>query len=199
MSFTHAYVNVDGSRIYVIENSGKSEPNVVLFHGARFNAETWLGVGTLEALEKNDIRGISVDFPGYGKSEKGKWSDLADFVSDFLRVSGLQGSILLGPSMGGKAVLRYVIKGGRPRGLILVGAVGIDEVLSHVSSLNGIPLLLIWGREDSVSPVEDARELERRVSSAKLIFIGKQHACYLDDPEAFNEAVVEFANNLKED
>ena len=56
-----------------------------------------------------------------------------------------------------------------------------------------VPVLLIWGREDNLVPVEDADEFERLIPDArKVILEDTGHVAMLERPETFNDLVVEF-------
>jgi pimeloyl-ACP methyl ester carboxylesterase len=56
-----------------------------------------------------------------------------------------------------------------------------------------VPVLLVWGREDNLVPVEDADEFERRIPNArKVILEDTGHVPMLERPQTFNDLVVEF-------
>jgi pimeloyl-ACP methyl ester carboxylesterase len=56
-----------------------------------------------------------------------------------------------------------------------------------------VPVLLVWGREDNLVPVEDADEFERLIPEAeKVILDDTGHVPMLERPETFNNLVVEF-------
>jgi pimeloyl-ACP methyl ester carboxylesterase len=56
-----------------------------------------------------------------------------------------------------------------------------------------VPVLLIWGREDNLVPVEDADEFERRIPNArKVILEDTGHVPMLERPQTFNDLVVGF-------
>jgi pimeloyl-ACP methyl ester carboxylesterase len=56
-----------------------------------------------------------------------------------------------------------------------------------------VPVLLVWGREDNLVPVEDADEFERRIPNArKVILDDTGHVPMLERPETFNDLVVDF-------
>jgi len=185
------YVNVKGTKIRVIEK-GDGKP-VFLFHGARFNAETWVSTGTVDAIASAGFKAISVDFPGYGKSERGGYTVLSEFIKDLIATYGVSKAYYLGASMGGEAVLGFAVNSPeRVEGLILVGAVGVDKYREKLVYLNGKKVLLIWGENDTVAPIKNAKLILSAVQTAKLVYVGKQHACYLDDPQKFNEEVVNF-------
>ncbi|AWR97033.1 alpha/beta fold hydrolase [Acidianus sulfidivorans JP7] len=189
------FIEIDGAKIHYLE-LGNGKP-VVLHHGARFNAFTWKEVGTISAIAEVGYQAISIDFPGFGKSSSGKFNSLSDFIGKFIDTLKLQKPILLGASMGGEAVLEYAVDhADKIGGLILVGAVGVSSYETKLHNLDGLPILLIWGKHDSVSPKSNAQLILKYVKSAKYVNIGNQHACYLDDPTGFNEQIKEFLKGL---
>ncbi|BDB98999.1 alpha/beta fold hydrolase [Saccharolobus caldissimus] len=190
------FVDVNGLKIHYIEY-GDGKP-VLLFHGARFNARTWEQTGTISAIASTSYKAISVDFPGFGKSEGSKSEDLSEFIYSFMNTMKIDKAILLGASMGGEAVLGFSVKyTNLVSGLILVGAVGVKRYSNLLYKLTGIPILLIWGANDNVSPKENYELILNKLKDAKLEIVGSQHACYLDDPVTFNQKIVEFLKGLR--
>jgi pimeloyl-ACP methyl ester carboxylesterase len=56
-----------------------------------------------------------------------------------------------------------------------------------------VPVLLIWGSEDNLVPVEDADEFERLIPNArKVILDDTGHVPMLERPGTFNDLVIEF-------
>jgi pimeloyl-ACP methyl ester carboxylesterase len=56
-----------------------------------------------------------------------------------------------------------------------------------------VPVLLVWGREDNLVPVEDADEFERLIPNArKVVLDDTGHVPMLERPDTFNDLVVEF-------
>jgi pimeloyl-ACP methyl ester carboxylesterase len=56
-----------------------------------------------------------------------------------------------------------------------------------------VPVLLVWGEDDNLVPVEDADEFERLIPDArKVILDDTGHVAMLERPETFNDLVVEF-------
>jgi Predicted hydrolases or acyltransferases (alpha/beta hydrolase superfamily) len=185
------FITVKGARIRVIrEGQGKT---VFLFHGARFTADTWVSTGTVKAIADAGFQAISVDFPGYGKSERGNYTILSEFIRDLVQTLGVTRAYYLGASMGGEAVLGFALNNPeKVEGVILVGAVGVDKYKEKLVYLSGKKVLLIWGKEDTVAPIKNAKLIMDAVSTAKLVYVGRQHACYLDDPEGFNKEIINF-------
>jgi pimeloyl-ACP methyl ester carboxylesterase len=56
-----------------------------------------------------------------------------------------------------------------------------------------VPVLLVWGADDNLVPVEDADEFERLIPNArKVVLDDTGHVPMLERPSAFNDLVVEF-------
>ncbi|MGC8601618.1 MAG: alpha/beta fold hydrolase [Thermoprotei archaeon] len=187
---------IDGNKIHYIEE-GKGRDVLVLFHGSNFNAMTWVNTGTLQAVSSARFRALSVDFPGYGQSQ-GERQHLSEFVGKFIKIlSDVNRLVLLGASMGGRAVLEYAlsVNGKGLSAVILVGAVGLAENAQRLNSLSRLKVLGIWGSEDRISPPDNAKYLEL-VGGKVRIITGAPHACYLKEPQKFNEILVDFLRTV---
>ena len=65
----------------------------------------------------------------------------------------------------------------------------LTEVLPRIE----VPALLVWGEHDARSPLDVAREFERRIPGAELVVIPDAgHVSNLEQPDRFNAAVREF-------
>lgn len=61
-----------------------------------------------------------------------------------------------------------------------------------------IPVGLIWGKDDKVTPPEVAVEFNELIPNSDLVWIDKcGHAPMMEQPEAFNKALWAFLNKLK--
>jgi pimeloyl-ACP methyl ester carboxylesterase len=59
------------------------------------------------------------------------------------------------------------------------------------------PTLLVWGRQDVVTPPEAAEEFLRLLPDARIVWLDRcGHAPMMERPEEFARAVVEFASDL---
>jgi pimeloyl-ACP methyl ester carboxylesterase len=89
----------------------------------------------------------------------------------------------------------------RPRAFrLLKFARSADEetVTEQLSQLD-MPSLLIWGRDDIVTPPEVAEEFRDRMPNARLEFIDKcGHAPMIEHPDTFNKLTLEFLDELAE-
>lgn len=62
----------------------------------------------------------------------------------------------------------------------------VNEDLCGVMPLIKAPTLLIWGENDTATPIADARRMERLISGAGLVsFAGCGHYSFLDNPGQF--------------
>ncbi|WP_337860765.1 alpha/beta hydrolase [Ferroplasma sp.] len=189
------FVVINDAKIHYIED-GNGTP-FIFCHGARFNSRTYEETDTIQTVVDSGFHAISLDFPGYGKSENLS-IDMYTFLANFVDILHLPPVVILGASMGGEAVTGFATKyPDKVKGLVLVGAVGVSEFESNLSKLEGKPMLLLWGKSDAISAPDNYELLMRYNSVAQFYNIGRQHACYLDDPKGFNEKIKEFLAKLK--
>ena len=110
-----------------IEDSGGGGRPVVLIHGWPLSAEAW--APQVAALVKAGHRVVAYDRRGFGRSDKPDgdygYDTLADDLQRVLDRCGLQDVTLVGFSMGGGEVARYVTRHGdrRLRGVVFAAAV----------------------------------------------------------------------------
>ena len=167
-------VNVAGTPVHVLEYGPATAPAVLLLHGAAFQAETWRRTGTLERLAAEGRRAIAVDLPGHGRTPSAR-VDPAQFVDALLEALEVGRVVIVAPSMSGRYALPFAMEHpGRLAGLVAVAPVGADE-LDPPAPARNVKVLAVWGENDHLFPAP-----------------GADHACYLDAPEAFHQALSEF-------
>ncbi len=189
------FVDLDGSKIHYIE-SGNGMP-FLFVHGARFNARTYEETGTIDTVSNAGFHAISLDFPGYGKSENMD-IDLSGFIAKFIDTMKLEPGVVLGASMGGEAVVGFAVKYPEKfKALVLTGAVGVSSYEDQLDKISDKPMLLIWGKNDIVSPINNYKLLMKHNKNAEFYNVGRQHACYLDDNKSFNGYIEEFLKKIK--
>ncbi len=72
----------------------------------------------------------------------------------------------------------------------------VNEDLCHVMPLIKAPTLLIWGSNDTATPISDARKMERLIPDAGLVnFEGCGHYSFLDNPAGFSRVLTNFLNS----
>ena len=96
------YIDVNGIRTFVLKY-GRGEP-VVCLHGVPTSSFLYRKV--LKSLEKKGYRGISIDLPGFGLSDRPKdfdysFSNYADFLSEAVKVLKLKKFHLVVHDIGG--------------------------------------------------------------------------------------------------
>jgi abhydrolase domain-containing protein 14 len=186
------YVRTGASEIHILAAGAPGGRDIILLHGMKFQAETWRKLNTLEQLAAAGHRVLAVDMPGFGRSKAG--SEPPDSVlRAIIGQEKLTRPVLLGPSMGGRLCLEFAI--GNPAlvgGLVLVGAVGVQENKEKLAAIN-IPCLIIWGGNDQISPLTNGQLLAREIKDARLVVIDQApHPCYLEQPEIFHRELLAY-------
>ncbi len=188
--YTEKTVKVNGLNIHYYED-GNGYP-VLLIPGIRYNAKTWIDVGTYDTIYNEKFKVISVDPPGQGKSDKGIYDEDTEyqFVKDFMDALGIKDAVIIGASSGGYATAGVAANfPERVKGAVIIGGVRISNYKDKLKNMEGKPILLIWGAKDDIAPISNAHLILNNVKSAELIYIGNQHACYLEKPKEFNEVI----------
>src|SRR5690349_21454154 len=130
----------DGVELFV--KDWGSGPAVVFVHGWPLNADSWDYYS--ELLANSGYRAISYDRRGFGRSgqsgEAYDYDTLADDLDAVIRASGAKQVTLVGYSMGGGDVVRYVTRHGSSRvaQIVLVGTI-VPGLLKTTANPNGIP------------------------------------------------------------
>lgn len=165
---------------------------VLLLHGARFDGATWASLGTLDLLAAKGHRAVALDLPGFGGSEA---VDLAPeaLLAALLPELGLRHPVLVAPSMSGRVAIPYLAAHGDDvAGFVALGSVGSAAAVESLAGFRR-PTLLVWGSEDRVVPVADARSLHAAIPGSRLeILPGAGHACYVERPAEFHRILLEF-------
>lgn len=183
-----------------------ARPTVVLFHGNAFSIDNWKETGTLESLTKADYPTYAIDLPaGTGsksdKVDEGRFHDYEGLVptikSIFAKLGiGFRDMVLVGPSLGGGFAVSYSLAHQkRVQSLVLVSpALRLGEKESEELSSLEMPVLLLWGDADTLSPAEDlGKQLKGLIPRARLLIVkGAGHAVYLEKPDEFNEILLDF-------
>ena len=110
----------DGVRI-AYQELGEGRP-IVLVHGFMGAGSQWITGGHAAALAAAGFRVIMPDLRGHGESERH-----CDYPPDVLAddllalVDGLDDYDLVGYSLGGRVVMRALVRGARPRRAIIAG------------------------------------------------------------------------------
>lgn len=130
----------DGVELYV-KDWGQGRP-VILLHGWPLTADTFDDLSM--AIADAGMRAISYDRRGFGRSEQPfngyDYNTLADDLADVIAATGANDATILGFSMGGGEVARYMSRhgGANLRSAILVASV-VPYMLQTEDNPNGTP------------------------------------------------------------
>ena len=190
------FIDLAGCSLHVLSCGPEDGLPVILLHGMKFQAETWRELGTLDTLGKAGLRVLALDMPGFGKSAASEVSP-SEVLKRLYRQLGLHKAVLIGPSMGGRIALEFAIA--QPEliaGLVLVGAVGVEENRADLSKIIA-PTLIIWGEDDQVSPLANSDILLAELSRAeRQIYPQAPHPCYLQQRERWHQSLTTFFQQL---
>ena len=196
-SIESKFVSLSGADIHYLEVGEKTATTtVLLLHGARFSAQTWQDIGTLEFLADRNCHAVALDLPGYGRSQK-IIGDRVMFLLDLMDRLALARPIVISPSMSGQYSLPFIAQySHKLRGFVAVAPVGIDR---HKERLQGlaIPTLAIWGSNDRIVPVSQADILLQTIpNGTKVLLPDAGHPCYLKATALFHQHLMQFVQGL---
>jgi abhydrolase domain-containing protein 14 len=188
-----AWMDVTGVPIHVLQAGPADGPTVLLLHGARFEARTWQELGTLDHLAASGFRAVAVDLPGFTVSETPWTAEDATLLPGLCDALDVTAAAVVAPSMSGRyALATAAAHADRMRALVAVAPVSIPARLDALQG-SALPVLAVWGEADRIVPLEDGKALVAAVAAGEWVTLaGAGHACYLDDPRGFHDALLAF-------
>jgi len=186
------FVEVGNCHVNTLSVSNPDGRDVLMLHGMSFRADTWKGLGTLDALGAAGYDVVAADMPGFGDTLKcGTGADKV--LVGLIEKLGLDRPVLVGPSMGGRISLNFALD--HPElvgGLVLVGCVSVEENRARLKTIR-VPVFIVWGSRDHIAPMSNAELLNKEVRGSRLLVIeGAKHPAYLDEPELWHRELVNF-------
>ena len=171
------YAQVNGTRVRYVDSGGKGSP-VVLLHGFASALETWNSVRP--TLEKQH-RVIALDLKGFGWTDRppGDYSPRAQGLGELLfdlfydqRSDEKMAFAFYDPSRISEEFVEDVDRalerpGTTAAALAAVRGQRYEDWQNRYSEVTA-PALLLWGREDRVSPVDIGERLLRQLPNAEL-------------------------------
>lgn len=184
-------VDVQGASIHLRLAGPETGPTVLLLHGGRFSSQTWHDLGTLDRLAEAGLKVVAIDLPGYGASTAGD-ADSETFLAALIETLSLQRPVVVSPSMSGRFAFPLMISAPElVAGWVPVAPVGIETSAGRLPE--DLPALIVWGDADAVIPIAQAEVLAAALPLAeRLTLAGASHPAYLDEPDAFHEALIAF-------
>ena len=192
MDIREKKITLGSCTICCLQAGAETGENIVLLHGMKFNGDTWRKLGTLDQLAEAGYRVTALDLPGFGRT---KSCDLQpdQVLEGLILQEKMSAPVLVGPSMSGRISLEFAVK--HPDlvgGLVLVGAVGVEENREHLSRIKA-STLIVWGGEDAISPISNGYLLEKEISNSRLFVIDSApHPCYLEHPDLWHRELLSF-------
>ncbi len=185
-------VTFSGGKLYGLSAGKPAGAPVLLLHGQVFTAATWKDLGTLAVLAENGARAVAVDLPGFGQSKAAK-ADPATLLAEIMPALVGDRPVIVAPSMSGRFLFPFMIRHAeRLAGAVLVAPVGFERVASALRNVK-LPVLIVWGDQDRVTPVGGANRLAACFAGARVVILrGARHPCYMDRPAEFHEALLAF-------
>lgn len=157
----HHFTAPDGARIawHELGEAEEGKRPVVLLHGLFSNAHTnWIRFGHAAAIAERGLRLIMPDHRAHGDSAKPH--DPGAYPKDVLTSDalalvqhlGLSDYDLVGYSLGARTAVRMIVRGARPRRLVLAG-MGIEGLLGTTGRADHFRDILInIGKHERGSP-----------------------------------------------
>jgi abhydrolase domain-containing protein 14 len=169
---------------------------VLLLHGARFTSKDWQELGTLDLLARRGYRAVAIDLPGFGNSSA-VVAKPEEFLHEALPLLDLKKPVVVFPSMSGSFALPFVAAHpDEVSGLVPIAPVDLEKWAPKLTCKE-LPVLLLWGANDSVIPIKQADALVAALpQTEKVVLSGAEHACYRDKPAEFHQALVTFLKTL---
>jgi pimeloyl-ACP methyl ester carboxylesterase len=151
-SRTAEAVHADTVRLHIEDSGGDGRP-VVLIHGWPLSAQAWNP--QVSALREAGYRVVAYDRRGFGRSDKPEsgygYDTLADDLQRVMDQCGLQDVTLVGFSMGGGEVARYIARHGESRLHSVVFAAAVPPYLMKTADNPDGPLTPEKAQEKSAA------------------------------------------------
>ena len=185
-------VSLGECEVFSLQTKKSQGQDILLLHGAKFQAATWKKLKTLDRLDDVGYKPHAIDLPGFGKSPRCAVAH-ETVLQWFIQKQNLSRPVLVGASMSGRISLDFSMR--YPEivgGLVLIGAVGVRERSEQLDTIRA-PCLILWGSNDTVAPLASAHLLHDRIPGAELrIFDNASHPCYLDQPDRWHQELLAF-------
>ena len=189
-------LELEGAKLHYLSAVGEGEHQILLLHGARFSSETWRKLGTIERLAEAGYDVVAIDLPSFGRSQETNIKP-EQVLKEILAALGMEKPAIVSPSMSGQFSFPLIARDPDLVGAFVpVAPAGIQKWRKALKDVS-VPTLIFWGDRDQIIPQEEADILAQALKgSRRVILRGASHPCYLDQPEEFHQALVEFLDEL---
>ncbi|NXR28059.1 ABHEA protein, partial [Cinclus mexicanus] len=140
--------------------------------------------------------------PGYGDSPPVEMVVTAQgrrtFLDLVLQELGMQRPVLVSPSMSGRFALPFLLANGHQlAGFVPIAPVGTKDYTAEQYRGVQTPTLILYGDRDTRLAPQALQNLQHLPEHRVVVLSGAGHACYLDKPEDFHQALLGFLHQLK--
>ncbi|XP_066473255.1 protein ABHD14A-like [Tiliqua scincoides] len=175
---------------------------VIFLHGQSFTSKTWEELGTMALLSENGYRVIAIDLPGYGDSPLSSAVETPRgriaFLQQVLKELGLHRPVLISSSMSGRYSIPFLLASGEQlKGFVPIAPVGTKDFTTQQYQQVKTPTLIIYGELDTGLGTQSLQLLQLIPKSRVVKLLAAGHACYLDQPQEFHRALLNFLDELK--
>lgn len=189
-------VEFQGHKLHLLTAGPEKGRAVLLLHGGRYHSGTWKKLGTLDVLADAGYRAVAIDLPGAGKSPN--WQvDQKTFLAELIGSLDIGRPVMISPSRSGNLSFPLILDHPeKVSGYVPIAPVGAKE---YASKLKGspVPALIVWGEQDRLFRPAMAKKLAASFKTAEVVILPKaKHPAYLDQPDLFHEALLQFLAGL---
>lgn len=175
---------------------------VVLLHGQAFSSKTWEELGTLALLATNGYQALAMDLPGFGNSPDSDAvktdQNRVDLLQKFMEALGVRTAVLISPSMSGHYSIPFLMKySSQLHGFISIAPVGTRSYTPQQYQAVQTPTLIVYGALDTNLGAQSHKNLIQLPHHSVLRIEGARHACYMDKPREFHQALLDFLSKLE--
>ncbi|NWI46282.1 ABHEA protein, partial [Picathartes gymnocephalus] len=140
--------------------------------------------------------------PGYGDSPPVEMAATAQgrrtFLGHILQELSMQRPVLVSPSMSGRFALPFLlVHGDQLAGFVPIAPVGTKDYTAEQYRGVQTPTLILYGDRDTGLAPQALQNLQHIPGHRVAVLHGAGHACYLDKPEDFHQALLGFLSQLK--
>ena len=191
---------------------------LIFLHGQKYSSKEWYKIGLLQNLAKIGISSFAIDIPGHGNSQKintniinGNNYDKSDWLYFIIQklldeIYYIHKFILILPSMSGLYGLNMVfhnkpigninmIYNKELIGLITVAPLYTDNWNENEWSNIRLPICIIYGENDKNLGIKSGIDLKHTINHFVVEIRNAGHACYLNNPTAFESGIIKFLEN----
>ncbi|XP_055985866.1 protein ABHD14A isoform X3 [Sorex fumeus] len=175
--------------------------DVVLLHGKAFSSFTWEQLGTLQVLAHRGYRAVAIDLPGFGNSEPTKEANTdagrAELMKQMLEDLQVRKGVLVSPSLSGQYALPFLMQSHYMlRGFVPIAPVYNQNYTRQQFWAVKTPTLIMYGDMDHFQATESMQQLRFLPNHSVVKLHNAGHACYLQKPQDFHQALLDFLDSL---